>query len=79
MRLDEALEKDFKIWFVDGSSYYEKGRAKTGYGIIRVNDGLERGGPVIPHSAQAAEVAAVKELFATQKNEVNVAIFTDSD
>lgn len=79
LTLEEALEKNYKTWFIDGSSYFQEGKAKTGFGIIRVNDQFEKGAAVLPHSAQAAEVAALKAVLATEDKINDVAIFTDSE
>uniref|UniRef100_K7EX76 Gypsy retrotransposon integrase-like protein 1 n=1 Tax=Pelodiscus sinensis TaxID=13735 RepID=K7EX76_PELSI len=79
MNLADAKQKGFAIWFTDGSSFYHQGHPRTGYGAIRINDVEMLQGPVRPHSAQAAEVEAVRAVLAYESRDTSVTIYTDSD
>lgn len=63
LTLQKAQEENAQIWFVDGSSSFSAGKAKTVFGDVKVNTNQELKGPARPHSAQAAEVVAVLKIL----------------
>ncbi|KAG6932931.1 hypothetical protein G0U57_020341 [Chelydra serpentina] len=79
MRLADAKQKRFAIWFTDGSSFYHMGNPRRGYRAIHVNDGETLQGPAHPHSAQAAEVQAVRAVLGYESWDTSVTNNTDSD
>lgn len=60
-------------------SYYSPGRAKAGFGALKVNTDQELKGPVETHSAKASDDVAVLKVLQVENQKVSLAIFTNLD
>lgn len=78
LSLEEALERGYAVWFVDGSNFQEKGVPYTGYAAVNRGTGDVVKGKCLPHSIQAAELVAVTVALENTPTEQPLAIFSDS-
>lgn len=78
LSLEEAKEKGYVVWFVDGSNYHEEGVSYTGYAAINWGTGQVVKGKCLPHSIQAAELVAVTAALENTPADRPLAIFSVS-
>ncbi|XP_071609306.1 protein NYNRIN-like [Heliangelus exortis] len=78
LSLEEAKERGYVVWFVDGSNYYEGGVPYTGYAAVNQATGEVVKGKCLPHSIQAAELVAVTAALENTPADQPLAIFSDS-
>lgn len=78
LSLEEAKQRGYVVWFVDGSNYHKDGVPYTGYAAVNRGTGEVVKGRCLPHSVQAAELVAVMVALEHTPPEQPLAIFSDS-
>ncbi|KAJ7403867.1 hypothetical protein WISP_148925 [Willisornis vidua] len=78
LSLEEAKQRGYVVWFVDGSNYHEGGVPYTGYAAVNWRTGEVVKGKCLPHSIQAAELVAVMAALENTPADQPLAIFSDS-
>lgn len=78
LSLQEAKDRGYVLWFVDGSNYCRDGVAYTGYAAINRGSGQVLKGKCLPHSIQAAELVALMVALENTPADQPLAVFSDS-
>ncbi|XP_068023761.1 protein NYNRIN-like [Melanerpes formicivorus] len=78
LSLEEAKDRGYALWFVDGCNYSQDGVSYTGYAALNRASGQVLRGKCLPHSIQAAELVALTVALENTPRDQPLAIFSDS-